>query len=251
MKKVWICNWEIAPGDGLHSKKYQSYDEANAAIRMLIHEKVNIMGCVARLKRKGDFEYVNAIADFLIHYFSDPKFPYCADDIPSENSQDYADCNKYPVDDEFFETDDDFRESGFWINESEFLLKIDGYEISSTFLLEKADIRKEYSDNELRFEYENENGYSNRGGANNVVLYLTTSVDWGTSAYPVMVLKALQDSNKPMTQGDIIDYIDRHYIIKIERKAVSRHLKTLNELGYTIRKSQNGYYIENDERREK
>lgn len=249
MKREWICNWEIAPGDGEHRKKFNSYDEANAAIRKLISENINISVCVNKLKRKGNFQYINTIAEFLTRYFSDPKFPYSTDNIPSDNPEDYTDYNGYPQNDEFFDTEDD-RDAYFYVSKGGFLYVNDGYVIRSSFVLDKGDINKNYYiesyDDELCFEYINDNEYSNSGAANNINLHLVTGETWGSSAYPVMVLKTLQDSDRALSQTEIISHISERYKVFIERKAVGRHLDMLSKVGYKIQKSKDGFFIAKD-----
>ena len=243
MKKEWICNWEIAPGDGEKQKTYLSYDQANTAIRTLLCESIDISDCVAELKHKGNFLYINAVAKFLTRYFSEPGFPYSADDIPSDNPLDYADHNEYPAEDEFFDAEDEYRLSFFYVNKCGFHYLTDGYDISSSFVLEKADIDDSFYNDGLEFSFERTTGHLSSGGANDMILHLKAGKVWGTSAYPLMVLKVLEDSDKPLMQTEIICRICKKYNVTMERKAVGRHLDMLHELGYKIQKSRNGFRI--------
>ena len=119
----------------------------------------------------------------------------------------------------------------------------DGYDISSSFVLEKADIDDSFYNDGLEFSFERTTGHPSSGGANDMILHLKAGKVWGTSAYPLMVLKVLEDSDKPLMQTEIICRICKKYNVTMERKAVGRHLDMLHELGYKIQKSRNGFRI--------
>ena len=70
-----------------------------------------------------------------------------------------------------------------------------------------------------------------------IELELTLNQPWGTSAYPVLILKALQNSNEHLNQQEIATRT------AIERKAVGRNIALLKEIGYDIRHDGRGYYI--------
>lgn len=48
------------------------------------------------------------------------------------------------------------------------------------------------------------------------------------------ILKFYSDANHPLTQEDIIDYLESDYGIVIERKAVGRNISLLKEAGIEI-----------------
>ncbi|MBQ2642889.1 MAG: WYL domain-containing protein [Eubacterium sp.] len=58
------------------------------------------------------------------------------------------------------------------------------------------------------------------------------------------ILKYYSDYNHPLTQKDIQNYLKKDYGISIERKAVSRNLSLLREMGVEIESSRKGSYIE-------
>ena len=56
------------------------------------------------------------------------------------------------------------------------------------------------------------------------------------------VLNNESDANNPITQTKIADVISNMY--PCDRKTVSRNIKFLQEMGYPIKKSSKGFYIE-------
>ena len=67
-------------------------------------------------------------------------------------------------------------------------------------------------------------------------------IQYGTSAYPLMVMQVLDGT--PKTQTMIIQQVQEKYHTKIDRRAIRRNLDLLQDLGFRIRKTQNGYYLE-------
>ena len=63
-----------------------------------------------------------------------------------------------------------------------------------------------------------------------------------SSAYALLVLKTL-DHRPPKTIRQIIQAIQEKFGIKIDRKAVGRHLELLGAMGIHIEKCEDGYYI--------
>lgn len=57
------------------------------------------------------------------------------------------------------------------------------------------------------------------------------------------ILKYYSDFNHPLTQEDILNYLDKDYGIVIERKAVSRNLSLLKEAGINIISNKKGTYF--------
>ena len=65
----------------------------------------------------------------------------------------------------------------------------------------------------------------------------------GTSVNCILVLFALQSAATSMRQADIICWIEENYGVKIGRAAVSRHVDTLTDLDYSIKKTNDGYIL--------
>lgn len=51
------------------------------------------------------------------------------------------------------------------------------------------------------------------------------------------------DADHPLTHADIIKLLDAEYDVKVERKAIGKHLSYLEEMGYEIIKTSNGSYL--------
>ena len=71
--------------------------------------------------------------------------------------------------------------------------------------------------------------------------HIDNEYKWGSSAYPLLVLKVLDE--KPRTIDNIIQRIKWEFGATIERKSVGRHLKLLQKVGFEVKKK-GGYYIE-------
>ena len=66
-------------------------------------------------------------------------------------------------------------------------------------------------------------------------------IKYGSSAYPMMVLRVLNSS--PKTQAAIIRAVQEKYGKKIDRKAINRNLDLLKELEFPVEKCDEGYYL--------
>ena len=76
MKRVWVCQWEIARGDGLHAEEYDSFFEAVRAMRQRITECIDLEEYIADLEPNE--------GNFLRNYLSDPNFPYSEKEVPED-----------------------------------------------------------------------------------------------------------------------------------------------------------------------
>ena len=61
------------------------------------------------------------------------------------------------------------------------------------------------------------------------------------------ILLKHSDYDHPMTQEDIIKYLDKEYDIQMERKAVGRNIADLRDAGIDIGSCRAGSYIESRE----
>lgn len=57
------------------------------------------------------------------------------------------------------------------------------------------------------------------------------------------ILKFCSDVDHPLTQEEIIDYLESDYGIVIERKAVGRNISLLKEAGIEIESDKRGTYF--------
>ena len=94
------------------------------------------------------------------------------------------------------------------------------------------DVLSEEEENENNEELINENA----AGSSNKLMIL----------YVLEVLTKYSDVHHKLTQNDIIKYIKQDYSMDCERKAISRHIKSLVEHGYkidTYEENGEGYYL--------
>ena len=82
-------------------------------------------------------------------------------------------------------------------------------------------------------------------GENAGVLQITLSPihSFGTSAYPLLILRTLEEAIAPMDQRELIAQIQRTHGVTPERKAVGRNVALLKALGYDIRRERGGYVL--------
>ena len=87
--------------------------------------------------------------------------------------------------------------------------------------------------------YESERGFVLKGeGAKN------NTAKFGTSAYPIIILKIIaQFKYRHPDQKTIINLIKVYYGCEVNRKAVGRNIKRLRELGYIIERRRGGYKL--------
>jgi biotin operon repressor len=72
---------------------------------------------------------------------------------------------------------------------------------------------------------------------------LTPLQYWGTSSYPLLILRTLENSQEPLDQQRIISHIEATNDTTIERKAIGRNITLLKDLGYDIQHNGDGYFI--------
>ncbi len=70
-----------------------------------------------------------------------------------------------------------------------------------------------------------------------------TNIDFGTSAYPIMLLDVLEEAEKSLLQEDIISAILKKYHVSIHRKTIGRLINGLIDLGYYIEHTREGYVL--------
>ena len=212
MKRVWVCQWEIARGDGLHADKYYSFSEAVQAMRKKIAEHIDLEEYIADLDSNE--------GDYLRNYLSDPNFPYSEKDVPEEfDLPDYGDLALYST-------------------RIRWQYPFDAYPELNTNLVMNPD-GDEICFFDFHYNYPEE---ATGHGVEGMNIKIIPCMDFGTSAYPVMVLLMLQ--GVPQTQERLAKRILHELGTRIERKAIGEHLKLLKTLGYPVKHNANGYYLE-------
>ena len=67
MKEVWMCQWEVTPGDGEHLDKFPTLDRAKCAMRELIVKNIDLKEYLSDLETNSEA--------FMERYLTDPSFP--------------------------------------------------------------------------------------------------------------------------------------------------------------------------------
>lgn len=214
MKEVWMCRWEVIPGNGEQTEQFPTLAAAKQAMRQKIAENIDLTEYL------GDLE--PQVATFLGQYLSDPQFPQSKSDVPEE----YED-----------------PERGALILDSGFIrwdYPYDAFPRMNTNLV-LDDVKG--GDYTFNFWYEAPDEATGNG-AKELSITISSHMDYGTSAYPLMVLFALRDY--PQTQERIARTISETWDISIDRKAIGRHLQLLQDMGYPVQHGLDGYYYDGE-----
>lgn len=214
MKIVWMCQWEVTPGDGECVEQFPSLKAAKEAMRKKIAEYINLEEYLADLDP--------AAAVFLGKYLSDPAFPQSKRDVPED--YDEPEHGELIIDPGFIR----------WDHPYDAFPRMNG-----NLVLEDS----EHDDYTFDFWYEYPEEATGNG-AKGLSIRIYSRVDYGTSAYPLMVLFALR--KEPATQEQIARRIRETWDTIIDRKAIGRHLELLKALGYPVQHGAEGYYYSGD-----
>lgn len=214
MKEIWRCQWETIPGDGEHIENFPTLAAAKQAMRQKITESIDLKEYIADLDPRA--------AQFLGKYLSDPQFPRDEADVPEEYEE--PERGELAVDPGFITWDYPY----------------DAYPKLDTTL-----VLKDRDDGEYHFMFyyvypEEATG----NGVNELSITIVPHINYGTSAYPLMILFTLR--KYPQTQEQIIRKISETWGTIIDRKAVGRHLQLLQDLGIPVQHGSEGYYYEGE-----
>ena len=254
MKTFWQLTYEVIyegiPRNGEQTKKYKSFAEAKKDIREIISQ-IYLSPYIKAIRTEGVHKaYRTAMAGFLESYISRANFLNIDESIPSDDPDDYE-FERKPTseNDAGVSADDDD-----WNDEDEEVDELDDFDICiakdslsfecyyegrphlNTDMLVMDDENKEYC-----FEF-----YVDRAPKNKLrelQMALTPLQYWGTSSYPMLILRTLENSQEPLDQQQIISHIENAYDTKIERKAIGRNITLLKDLGYDIQHNGDGYFI--------
>lgn len=218
MKTKWICKWQYIPRCEKHTESFSTLDAARQAMAKILADAVDLNRYIQAL-RKEDGEDCESSADFLRKFLSNLTMPESEKDLPDH----------YDIPDHClleFDSCDGFR-WGYMRGECPYL--------SVGYVYEGKEIEPYV----ISFNYENPRSVS-RDRINAVEIRITEHIDYGTSAYPLMVLFALDE--KPQTQEQIIRTIAETWDTVMDRKAVGRHLQLLQDLGFPVQHGSGGYY---------
>lgn len=222
MKTAWICTYSTVPHDDRHTERFKSVSDAKRAMAQKIRETLNIKPYLDALRRE-EGEDCPAAADFLEKFFSDLELPESVEEAP-----DFPDvpgsCD--------LSIATDFLRWSYDKGEHPLLL------VRHSLW---ADEQEEFVV-DLSFEYPQTRSASRKTG---ISITITPQPVFGTSAYPLLVLRELNSTPKTHTQ--ISNAVRQKYGCTMERKAVGRHIELLSAMGYPIKHYSQGYYLESKE----
>ena len=218
MKTEWICSWRYIPGCEKHTESFPALDSARQAMAKVLADAVDL-SCYIQAMRKEEGEDCSSSADFLEKFLSNLTMP--------ESEKDLPDCCDVPDHCLFaFDSCDGFQ-WGYMRGECPYL---------SVGYVYEGNENEPYV---IAFNYENPKTIS-CDRVNAVEIRITKHINYGTGAYPLMVLFSLREY--PQTQEQIIRAISETWDMVIDRKAVGRHLQLLQDLGFPVKHSSEGYY---------
>lgn len=251
MKTIWQLTYETKPGnDGEQTKKYKSFAEAKKDIREIISQ-IYLSPYIKAIRTDGVHKaYRIAMADFLDNYISRTDFLNINESIPSDDPGDYEFERKPTIkNDAGVSVDDDY-----WYDEDEETDEFDDFDISITrdslFVKCHYESYPELNTDMLVMEDETKEYYFHfnvdrapKSKLREVQMTLVPLQYWGTSSYPLLILRTLENSQEPLDQQRIISNIEAAYDTTIERKAIGRNITLLKYLGYDIQHNSEGYFI--------
>lgn len=218
MKTEWICRWQYIPGREKHLESYPTLDAARKAMAKVLRHGVDLQDYI-QLLRSEDGEDCSNSADFLEKFLTDLTIPESEEEIPPHlEIPDYCRLEIHPT--EGFRWDY-MRGECPSFHVSHVYYGNDGY----PFIVD--------------FAYKNPVEITPTR-VNSVRIQIDEHINYGTSAYPLMVWGVLQE--EPQTQEQIIRSIWQQYHTVIDRKAIGRHLKLLENLGFPVLHNSEGYY---------
>ena len=242
MKKTWILTYECIPGNGVQKETFKSFDDVKRTVREMISH-IGVQHYTDEIRDGINIPYREAMASFIEGYVSREDFFRVGDALPSDDIADYPyepekiknDSDMY-VDDDWYDEDeetDELNDFNITIREDYLVFECYGEEMSLRTNMVVMDNDEEF----YEFKFFAERAPKNKLRELTIELELTLNQPWGTSAYPVLILKTLQNSNEHLNQQEIATKT------AIERKAVGRNIALLKEIGYDIRHDGRGYYI--------
>ena len=242
MKKTWTLTYESIPGNGVQKETFKSFDDVKRTVKEMISH-IGVQYYTDEIRDGINIPYREAMASFIEGYVLRKDFFHDGDVLPSDDIADYPyepekiknDSDMY-VDDDWYDEDeetDELNDFDVTIRENYFVFEYGGDKLSLRTNMVVMDNDEEF----YEFKFFAERAPKSKLRELTIELELTLNQRWGTSAYPVLILKALQNSNEHLNQQEIATKT------AIERKAVGRNIALLKEIGYDIRHDGKGYYI--------
>lgn len=242
MKKTWTLTYECIPGNGVQKETFKSFDDVKQTVRYLI-SRIGVQHYTDEMRDGINISYREAMANFIESYVSRKDFFHYGDALPSDDIADYPyesekiknDSDMY-IDDDWYDEDeetDELNDFDITIREDSLVFECYGDELSLRTNMVVMDNDEEF----YEFKFFAERAPKDKFQELTIEVELTLNQPWGTSAYPVLILKVLQNSSEHLSQQEIATRT------AIERKAVGRNIALLKEIGYDIRHDGQGYYI--------
>ena len=242
MKKTCTLTYECIPGNGLQKETFKSFDDVKQTVRYLI-SRIGVQHYTDEMRDGINIPYRESMANFIESYVSRKDFFHDGDALPSDDIADYPyesekiknDSDMY-IDDDWYDEDEETDE----LNDFDITIREDSlvFECGSDELSLRTNMVVMDEDEELyEFKFFAERAPKDKLRELTIEVELTLNQPWGTSAYPVLILKVLQNSSEHLSQQEIATRT------AIERKAVGRNIALLKEIGYDIRHDGQGYYI--------
>lgn len=225
MKIQWLCTWQLIPGRIEYKKAFPTRAEACRAMAKVLTGAVDLSPYIRHLRKQQSKKWPDCVsaADFLEKYLTDFTMPETYKDVPPyDGVPDFCELSINPEGERFLWE--------YSCGETPSLLHVVEY-------MDNRDIDPEIIDFCLATPKDR-----SAGRVTAVYIRIEHRILYGTSAYPLMVLKTLRAN--PLTQNQICDEINEQYEIRANRKAVGRHLELLRKLGYPVQHGPEGYYLE-------
>lgn len=218
MNKEYRCLWYTLPDRKQHATTYPTLEAAQAAMAAIIREAVKPQPFIDALRRKKDPD-IRESAAFLEQFFEDLRFPEPDDGLSFHEEG----IGSFRVD----------SDELYWCCPRGERPVMDACHKPELDQLPDAYLPEAYI---FSFVYENP-GKTRRCHGVQAEIWPTLR---GTSANPLLIWKMLSD--KPQNIDTIIRKITHYYGLRIERKAVGKHLTALRQLGFPVQHTAKGYF---------
>ena len=249
-KAMWEMNFKIKYMERriLREKsgvrRYESFDSAKKAIRKRIN-KIDISQYTNNMRQGINSAYRNRVADLIEALLHADAFFTSDDDIPTDS--------EYNNIDQYDEPADSFSDFSLECDGSEYLMF--EYKEGASPLIKTDMLTPENEEYTYEFLYKaRKNSKDDKNSVKYMEIGLNPVYSLEKSAYPILILRAIQSSDKPITQEEIIKTIrkenklstedGRELCVNMDRKTIQRNIDLLRKCGYNVEHSpRKGYYI--------
>lgn len=212
MKKEYRCTWRTIPDRMEHTATYPTLEDAQIALATIVRDVMKPQKYIDKLRREKDPDALET-ASFMEKFFTDLCIP--------ESGEAPLFCGQYLG--ECHSDDNELLLEYLWGEH----LVINARHQQGYDALPEAFITS--------FVYEKPNKTTRCYGVQTEIIPTFS----GTSAYPLLIWKTLRA--KPQTRDAIIKSVRNKYNVEMEKKAVGRHLKMLQDMGFPVQHNVGGY----------